>query len=330
MSAGRDDWKRLAKIGFTPSEREAWPKATPELRKLLLEQPPSYYAKGGDPGALDAALSKYGKAVSGATLTTKAELEAYMGCDACGGGDATDELAEHMRVKGWLDGSYDADKSFSLNRKLDNEAVSADAKRVVLILANRTPSHPDFERCRRRSIALAGKLSIFPPKWACEYKADLGPRRKWAMSGIIPNKFKEYFTTATGAVVAFILHTIKRCGTYGKSIKETCDILKVSPSTVKRALRIAAATGLLNIQVQAVRNKNGCIIAPNKPNLITVTNLKVRDWINNRKRKGGQEKTTLQTQGSSLDASLEKLAWAMTPPWARRMISALETSALPP
>src|SRR3954469_22277623 len=111
--------------------------------------------------------------------------------------------------------------------------------------------------------------------------AHMERRRRWAASGCLPPALAARFTLAEQAALAVVAAEHRRRGDCRLTNKEIADVAGVSLTTVKNALRVARALGLISIEerrLTAFRNAS---------NVVRIVSPEWRAWL----RPGGGGKS---------------------------------------
>src|SRR3982751_1271835 len=98
-------------------------------------------------------------------------------------------------------------------------------------------------------------------------------RRRWAASGCLPPALAARFTLAETAVLVVVAAEHRRRGDCRLTNKEIADVAGVSITTVKNALRVARALGLISVEerrLSAFRNA---------PNIVRIVSPEWRAWL---------------------------------------------------
>ena len=103
--------------------------------------------------------------------------------------------------------------------------------------------------------------------------ASLERRRRWAASGRLPPALAARFTQAEVAVLAVVAVEAAKHGRCTLAHGHLAALAGVSDSTVKRALRAARLTGLLNVEVRRVSAFR------NDTNVVTIASPEWVSWL---------------------------------------------------
>jgi hypothetical protein len=182
------------------------------------------------------------------------------------------------------------------------------------------------QRANQRGETLSGVI-----RWAKRYqtspdkRASRGRRRAWSRN--MPPAEAEHYPEGLRAVGGVIASECKRHGVCDWCVDKIAAMAGVCRSTVQTYLRWAQKLDHIEVQYRPVK---GC---KNLTNVIKIVSKSWLDWIKRAPVLGPiglKPASPTKTIDSSLEGAIGKLAEAMTPPWMRRLINALETSAQPP
>ncbi len=108
--------------------------------------------------------------------------------------------------------------------------------------------------------------------------ASMERRRRWASSGAMPPQVQSRFTLAEAAVLAVVAAEVRTKGSCGLTIGHIAALAGVCETTVRNALREAAALGFIRIEERRVSAWR------NLPNRVTVTSPEWSAWMRLRRR----------------------------------------------
>ncbi|WP_244486643.1 GntR family transcriptional regulator, partial [Aureimonas sp. Leaf324] len=117
-------------------------------------------------------------------------------------------------------------------------------------------------------------------------------RRRWAASGRLPPALAAFFTLAEVSVLAVIAMEVAKRGDCRLTIGHIAALAGVSASTVRNALREAAAQGLLTVEERRLSWTR------NAPNVVRIVSLEWRTWL--RLGSGGPGYKTVRPTGTKI------------------------------
>ena len=110
--------------------------------------------------------------------------------------------------------------------------------------------------------------------------ASMERRRRWAASGRMPPAIAAHFTLAESAVLSVVAAEVAERGDCRMSIGHIAALAGVCATTVRNALREAAALGLLTIQERRLSAWR------NAPNVVRIFSAEWSAWLRLRSRQG--------------------------------------------
>lgn len=173
----------------------------------------------------------------------------------------------------------------------DAEAISAaiEARRVAWKSKTPLSSSKPASAARR------------PPTPRSPDKAkSIERRRRWCASGAMPPQIAARFTLGEAAALAVVARQVQQHGQCRLPIDAVAALAGVCRSTVKNAIRAAAASGL--VEVEERRRPGG----RNLPNIISVIAPAWRSWLKLVRRWGGV-KTVTATNTKDFNPPVERL-----------------------
>jgi hypothetical protein len=270
------DWRKDAwqKLGGAPEPRTGagtesfWEgiKPTPELEKNVVD-------RGWSTDEAMARIGNQRAELAWRRIIDGAPVDKF--CDGCL--TASEELQENLRTKEWLKPLTERDVSDCENRRMDNEAVAQVTKRALLMTANRTPAHPDCERCRRRDIALKGRWSRFPERVyqrSPDKAASLERKHLFGGMRVLPDHIGRKCTEGVRAVAAVIGLEWKRCGSVSMYVDTIVAKAGLSRSMWHVASRALQKMGMIEV-IEDRDDKR-----PNGKNTVRILSEQWRKWIN--------------------------------------------------
>lgn len=130
--------------------------------------------------------------------------------------------------------------------------------------------------------------------------AAMERRRRWTSSGWLPPQIAARFTMAESAVLAVVAAEVARRGLCRLTIGHIASLAGVGRSTVKNAVRQAAALGILTSEEWRLSAWRSA------PNTVRIVSPEWRAWLKMRDRKRAGDQPRQAEQGSASDGREEQ------------------------
>lgn len=182
------------------------------------------------------------------------------------------------------------------------------------------------KRANQRRETMAGVI-----RWAKRYqtspdkRASRGRRRVWSRN--MPPAQAEHYPEGMRSVGGVIASEVKRHGVCDWCVDKIAAIAGVCRTTVQNYLWWAQKLGHIEVTYRPVKGSKSLT------NVVKIVSTEWKEWIRRApvvRPIGLKPACPTEIKESSLEGAIGKLAEAMTPPWMKRLINALETSAQPP
>src|SRR5215212_3494144 len=127
--------------------------------------------------------------------------------------------------------------------------------------------------------------------------ASMERRRSWASSGRLPPQLACRFTLAEQAVLAVLAVEVTKHGACTLTIPHIAALAGVSETTVRNAMRVAKALGILAVEERRLTAWR------NAPNRVTITSPEWLSWVRLARKGEGANSCRPRLQGFSSEPS---------------------------